>query len=153
MDNVGRTTSGASGANDTELLPPTFPNFQEAVLKVDLDCLTLGSLELGTVASQLLCEMFEIGTKTPQIQVRKYVMEIMASWPIQIARPPSGSATAGGGGAGEKGQNEPSSSLEANGNTQMKYHSFAQCVDTLATTVKLLHRNYCGGRRYITTEE
>lgn len=126
------------------------------MLKVDLDCLTLGSLELGTVASQLLCEMFEIGTKTPQIQVRKYVMEIMASWPIAVTKSASaagGSGTNGSGGGREKSANEPSSSLEANGNTQMKYHSFAQCVDTLATMVKLLHRNYCGGGRYITVEE
>jgi hypothetical protein len=156
-----------------------FPNFQEAVLKVDLDCLTLGSLELGTVAAQLLGEMFEFGIKTPPMSVRKYVMEVMASWPIGLSRIPSGIMTPGSTGGGGGGAtlnartpssgatlnarvtstsanttvNEPSSSLDASGKNQMKYHSFAQCVDTLATMVKLLHRHYCGGKRYINDEE
>jgi len=94
-------------------------------LRDDLDCLSLTPPELGTVAQQLLAEMFEVGAALPHDHLQALTVSLMGTW------------CEFGGGHNLLPQKKKAS----------PFHRFAHAVDALTMLAKLLHPKLCGGHR------
>lgn len=106
-----------------------YPGLQATALRGDLDCLSLTPTELGTVAQQLLAEMFEVGASLPRANLRALTTSFMATW-----------CEFGGG---------HKLGLCRRKNAPAPFHRFAHAVDALAMLAKLLHPKLCGGQRLV----
>lgn len=96
-------------------------------MRGDLDCLSLTPTELGSVAHQLLGEMFEVGASLPRLDLAALTASLMATW-CEF-------------GGGHQLGRRPANHRAA------PFHRFAHAVDALAMLAKLLHPKLCGGQR------